>query len=149
MNELTNAGNFVSGSAGIQYWIDNCKFYSDNKIYPAGDFATANYALWTKLLRDRRDAYRSIDYIIRKVPELSIVLGFVRKNYLEQVNLLKCGLADGIVLNFKKGIYTKQNWLPENAKKQIAALEKIKELEEENLLHIKIALKQMGIRKRK
>jgi len=148
MNELTNAGKFVSGLPGLQYWIDNCSFYSDKKIYPVGEFATANYELWTKLLKDRRDAYQSIDFIIKKFPELSIAFGFVRKNYLEEVNILKCGLADGIVLNFRNGIFTKQNWLPENAKKQIEAIKKIKELEEENLLHYKIALKQMGIRKR-
>ncbi len=148
MSELKNAGKFVSGLTGLQYWIDNCSFYSDKKIYPVGDFAVANYELWTKLLKDKRDAYRSIDFIIKRFPELSIVFGFVKENYLEEVNILKCGLVDDIVLNFKKGIFTKQNWLPENAKKQISALKKIKKLEEENLLHFKIALRQLEMRNR-
>lgn len=149
MNEKTNAGEFVSGTAGLQFWIDKCSYYLDNKIYPPVEFAEANYKLWTKLLKNRREAYQSMDFIGSLFPELTIPFGFIRKNYLEEVNILKCGLADGIVLNYKNGKFTKKNWLPEKAKEQIEALEKIKSFEEDNLLHFKIAFKQMGIQLRR
>ncbi|MHA1575165.1 MAG: hypothetical protein ACTSXL_03375 [Alphaproteobacteria bacterium] len=149
LNELTNSDGFVSGISALQYWINTCNYYSEKKIQPSKKFAIANYKLWTKLLEDKRDSYNSIHFVIQYFPELSIPFSFVKKNYLEEINILKCGLADKIVLNFKDGSYTKPNWLPENAKKQIAVLKKIKKLEKENLLHYKISLRQLEMNARR
>ena len=145
MNEITNAGSFVSGIAGLDYWINICSYYAEKGINPSKKFAKANYKLWTKLLEERRAAYSSLIFIIYNFPELSIPFGFVKENYLEEINLLKCGLVDNIVLNFKNEKFTKPDWLHQNAKKQIEVLKKIRNLEKENLLHFKIALKQLDI----
>ena len=149
LNELTNSAGFISGTSAFQYWINTCDYYSKKEVMLSKKFAIANYELWTKLLENRRDAYQSIYFIIHQFPELSIAFNFVRENYLEEINILKCGLVDKIVLNFKNGKFTKPNWVPNNAKKQIAALMKIKQLEEENQLHFKISLQQLDMNKKK
>jgi len=143
MNQNTNYGSFVSGAPGFQFWIDKCNFYLIKNIYPLDEFAIANNKLWLKLIDDRRDAYKALALFIEEVPELAIVLGFVRKIYIKQVNLLNYAYADNIVLDFKNGIFTKPDWLPEKCKKQIEILKKVKKLEEEALLHLKVAVRQI------
>ena len=141
LHSNTNFNSYVSGTAALDYWINECEYYSKRGIMPPLDFADQNYKLWISLRDNLRSTYRFLDLVMFYVPELTAPLNEARSSYLNAVDLLNDAVATGRVLKNESGTYEPLDWMGVKDKQQINTLKQVKILIENTNEHISFALK--------
>ncbi len=144
LSEKTNLASYASGRAAIDFWIERCKPYARRALLPTHHFARQNEALWLALRDSRRDTYRYLDAVMRRMPKLAAPLDQARTIYVKQVNMLNHALADGLVLGVKDGVALPMGWSPGKCKKQIDVLKRLNKMDEAALSHVRFALEQLS-----
>jgi len=139
----TNFSEYLSGDSAINLWIDKCRIYSNRNVMPPLPFAQQNQILWLALRDNLRKTYRVLDIAMTAMPELVVPLNEARSLYVKAVDELNIAYADDDVLKTKRGVIYPIDWNGEKSRKQIKALEKVRNLINEASNHIKLAVKQL------
>ncbi len=139
----TNFSEYLSGNSAINLWIDKCRAYSNRNVMPPLHFAQQNRILWLALRDNLRKTYRVLDIAMTVTPELVVPLNEARSLYVKAVDELNITYADDDVLKTKRGVIYPLDWNGEKSRKQIKALEKVRNLINEASVHVKLAAKQL------
>ena len=139
----TNFSEYLSGDSALELWINKCLYYSNKNIMPPLAFAQQNQLLWIALRDNLRKTYKLLDIVMETAPEIDVPLSKARGLYLEAVNELNITYADDVVLKDENKVIYPIDWKGEKSRKQIQALEKVRNSINEASQHVETAVKQL------